>query len=193
MKSLVLVCGKFNPLRSGHCTNITAAEVLASSHKLDLKVYTTSVGCIETEPLPEFMKLDLLRKVFPSLSMNSYSSSFISLIKSLEKDYKQIFYACSSDEADHYQRLFDFHNGKSFKYDRIVSWPTGPRDYMSSGEKMRQFAKDDNFDSFRVNLPWNIQENEKESKLLFDIVKRNFHNSCHTKTQQSSEKQRLTA
>ena len=99
-------------------------------------------------------------------------------MKELEKKYDDMVLVVGSDRVAEFETLLNKYNGKDYTYSSITIVSAGERDPDAEGvagmsaSKMRQFAKDDDYDSFEKGLPSLIKK--PDAKKAFDTVRKNI-------------------
>ena len=189
-----VLIGRFNPVtgggpageKRGHEGHIEAAQKHAAENGIDLHVITTHTTGAKTkkgpnkDPLTPEQKVKHLRRAFPGVNIsatNRENPTIFDQIKRLhEKGYRKLTIYGGGDRAPEYEKIKQYHgpNGKDeqHRFDSVTIVNTGERQSGVSGTDMRKHAENNDYESFKKNLPSKIQNNEKHSRELFNDVRK---------------------
>ena len=107
-------------------------------------------------------KVAHLKKMFPQTKFKAsdrVNPNFIKQLGLITGKYDKVIMVAGSDRVQEFQRILDRYNGKDFKFDQIDVISAGQRDPDAEGvtgisaSKMRLFAKNNDFNSFKRGLP----------------------------------------
>lgn len=175
-KTVAVLFGRMNPPTKGHEENVNGLKKLANEHNADHLVIASHSHDTKKNPLSSEQKTKHLKRAFPDTHITTSSKEAPSIFHHLsnlhKQGYKHVIIAGGEDRAEEYNKLKDY-NGKEgkhgyYKFDSIESKSTGERKEGISGTAMREHAKNNNFDSFRKNLPSKLASNEKHAREVFD-------------------------
>ncbi len=174
--------GRFNPPTIGHEKLI---EKVHSVSKGAYRIYASQSNDLKKNPLNYTDKIKFMRKMFPRharsiISDTKIKTAFDALDSLYEQGYRQVTFVVGSDRVDEFEKTLNKYNGE--KRDRggfynfeggvqVVS--AGERDPDAedvsgmSASKLREAAKDNNFELFAKGLPSAFREAQK----LFNAVR----------------------
>ena len=167
-KKIVTAFGRMNPPTTGHQKLINAVLNRAKVEGADHDIRLSHTHDAKKNPLTQDQKLSHARKLFPKVNFSGSSKehpSFIHHLKELHsKGYTHVSMIAGSDRADEYQKLVDRYNkpkeeGGEFHFKSIKIHSAGHRDPDAEGtegmsaSKMREHAKQGDYDSFKAGLP----------------------------------------
>jgi hypothetical protein len=167
-KKIVTAFGRMNPPTTGHQKLINAVLNRAKVEGADHDIRLSHTHDAKKNPLTQDQKLHHARKLFPKVNFSGSSKehpSFIHHLKELHsKGYTHVSMIAGSDRSDEYQKLADKYNkpkeeGGEFHFKSIKIHSAGHRDPDAEGtegmsaSKMREHAKQGDYDSFKSGLP----------------------------------------
>jgi hypothetical protein len=174
--------GRFNPPTTGHEKLI---EKVHSVSRGAYRIYPSQTNDPEKNPLKYTDKIKFMRKMFPRHARNIIAdtkvrTAFEALDSLYEQGYRQVTFVVGSDRVKEFDENLNKYNGE--KRDRggfynfeggiqVVS--AGERDPDAedvsgmSASKLREAAKDNNFELFAKGLPSTFREAQK----LFNAVR----------------------
>lgn len=174
--------GRFNPPTIGHEKLI---EKVHSVSKGAYRIYASQSNDLKKNPLNYTDKIKFMRKMFPRharsiIADTKIKTAFDALDSLYEQGYRQVTFVVGSDRVDEFEKTLNKYNGE--KRDRggfynfeggvqVVS--AGERDPDAedvsgmSASKLREAAKDNNFELFAKGLPSAFREAQK----LFNAVR----------------------
>ena len=170
MATAVITWGRMNPPTAGHEKLVNKVRKASRIHKGKPFIYLTKTFKKPKDPLPYRDKLKLAKKAFGNIVQDHKSRTIIELMKELEKKYDDIVLVVGSDRVAEFETLLNKYNGKDYTYSSITIVSAGVSGMSAS--KMRQFAKDDDYDSFEKGLPSLIKK--PDAKKAFDTVRKNI-------------------
>ena len=178
MATAVITWGRMNPPTAGHEKLVNKVRKASRIHKGKPFVYLTKTFKKPKDPLPYRDKLKLAKKAFGNIVQDHKSRTIFELMKELEEKFDGIVLGVGSDRVAEFETLLNKYNGKDYNFSSITIVSAGERDPDAEGvsgisaSKMRQFAKDDDFESFENGLPSLIKK--PDAKRTFDLVRKNI-------------------
>jgi predicted kinase len=180
-KSVAVLFGRMNPPTSGHEENVNGLKKLAAKHNADHLVIASHSHDPKKNPLSPEDKVKHLKRAFPGTNVKSATKERPTIMHHAAdlhgQGYTHLVVAGGGDRAEEYKRLLNQYNGKEgkhgfYNFKKITVTSTGERKSGVSGTDMRAHVKNNNFDSFRENLPSTLQNNQKHAQELFHDVKK---------------------
>jgi len=184
-KTAVISWGRMNPPTIGHQRVIDVVKGTAQKVQGDPIIFVTKTQDAKKNPLSFAEKVHFIQELFPGVTVNQ-NSSVKTIIQALQllqgQGYKNVAIVAGSDRVDQYQSLVDKYNNTpdksgeipfAFKNVKVVS--SGERDPDAdditgmSASKMRNFAVNNDFDSFAQGVAGN---NEVLAKQMFQRVRK---------------------
>ena len=175
VKKVVFSFGRSSPPTKGHAINMDEVMDLPAddhflffSHSFDNK----------KNPVQPELKLRVLKTMRPQYASRMFLTdksmpSVIQIAKFLEgKGYQHLVMAVGEDRVDDFTELLNKYNGKEYNFAKIEVITTGSRDPDVSGTKMREWAMDNDFQSFMHGMDSNVPESL--AKELFNHVRENL-------------------
>lgn len=201
-KKVVFTFGRFQGINYGHKLLIDKIVSIARSLGAENRIYTSQTHDSNKNPLPYKDKISFLKALFPQANIiedNNIRNVFDILKKLYKNNYKNVYLVVGSDRVSEFQTtlykynkdpkspLFDPTKNYSFKKLDVVS--RGDRDSGSfagiSGTKMREFATQGDFKSFKENTP---TTNTFLAKKIYDTVRKNMGIKEERNIQEKSER-----
>lgn len=163
-------------MTNGHEKLANKIKSEAASRKADAKLYLSHSTNPKKDPLPFDAKVKYATKAFGPMVQNSAARTIIEVAKELSGKYSNFVVVVGSDRVPEFKTLLNKYNGKDFTFDSIEIVSAGERDPDAegvegmSGSKMRRFAEDEDFASFRKGVPSKLSDDD--AKGLFDAVRK---------------------
>lgn len=182
-KTVAVLFGRMNPPTKGHEENIEGLKKLAKQHNADHIVIASHSHDPKKNPLNAAQKTKHLKRAFPGTNITTSSKEKPTIFHHLSDLHKQgyhhVIIAGGEDRAHEYNKLKDY-NGKEgkhghYNFKSITTASTGERKAGVSGTDMRKHAQNNDFESFRKNLPTKLAANEKHAKAVFDDTRKGMH------------------
>jgi len=168
-KTAVIAWGRMNPPTIGHQKVIDVLKATAQKLNGEAILFVTQTQDKKKNPLSFAEKIHFTQEFFPGVTL-SKDTSIKTIIQALEKlqksGYKNVVVIAGSDRVPQYQDLIDKYNNKAdtkgvipFAFDNAKVVSSGERDPDAddvsgmSASKLRQFATDNDFDSFKQGVP----------------------------------------
>jgi nicotinamide mononucleotide adenylyltransferase len=176
MNSVTFTFGRFNPPTRGHLRVIEEMKKISEELDCPYRIFTSQKNDNTRNPLSYDRKFHYAKKILgEDLVNNSSIISIFDVIKSLEEDgYRDLVMVVGSDRKKIFENKLMHYVGNEFDIDSLKLISAGERIENGTGlesissSKMREYAKNNNFEDFRVGLPENIHI--KDMKSLFREV-----------------------
>ena len=174
---IIIGFGRFNPPTIGHQLLIEFIKRYANQQHIPYKIYVTATQDKKKNPLPQNRKLYYLNMMFPNTNFVGTSPTertIIEVLKELNKTYSNIILVAGSDRVAEFQKLISSRNGKDYEYTTINVMSAGERDPDSdsasgmSATKMREAAKNGDFESFKSGIPSSMKQIDAK-KLMNEV------------------------
>src|SRR5210317_1507770 len=182
-KSIAFTFGRFNPPTIGHEKLINK---VAQQRTDDYKIYLSKSEDTSKNPLDAKTKLSTMKQMFPRHSSNivlNQSNMILDIATDLYKrGYKEITMVVGSDRVREFDTILKKYNGvKSrhglYDFDSINVASAGERDPDAEGatgmsaSKMRDAAKDKDFETFKKGLPASFARSRNAQDLFRNVRK----------------------
>ncbi len=171
-ETCVVTFGRINPVHLGHGLVFEKAQALQEQYNADLKIFlSTSTDAIKN-PLPPELKMYYTEGFYPSVQENIYTEdNLFDIMRELDGKYLDVLFICGSDRLEPFQKTLDTYNGKLYNFCSIKAVQAGIDRNVSrySSTQMREFAKNEDFNSFSTFLPGN--DDALKTKLFEDVIK----------------------
>ena len=175
--TVTIIFGRFNPPTKGHNQLFTTAKRISAGG--EIRVYPSRVKDPQKNPLEPSRKVGFLRKMYPDFADfiidNQYMETIFDVLKVANEDgYGNANIVVSADRQSEIQNLANKYNGDSYNFGeiRVVSAGNSDSEKDSSGvssAKMRKFAMDGDFESFKLGMPSNFDKGE--TKKLYNSLR----------------------
>lgn len=179
-KRIVFAFGRLNPPTAGHSKLIDKVTSEAQRYRATARVIVSHSQDKHKNPLSAQDKITYLKSIHPRtdfIASSKQSPHFIAHLKHMsDEGYTHVIMVAGSDRVSEFQRLADKYNGKDYNFKEIKVVSAGERDPDAdgvtgiSGTKMRTFASNNDFTSFKKGL--NSRASNANAKKLFDAVRR---------------------
>lgn len=181
---VVFTFGRFSPPTNGHELLIDKVVSTANSLGYDNMIYASSTFGNDKNPLKHRDKVKFMKSAFKKATISTDSkikNPFIAMADLVDKGYTDVVMVVGGDRVDEFKknigRYINHENPKkSINLDSFEVMSAGERDPDAEGvkgmsaSKMRAFASEGDFESFKEGLPSGA--NDKDAKKLFDLVKK---------------------
>lgn len=178
-KHLVFVLGRFQPPTAGHEKIInTAFKISQGIPNSDFAIFTTQSYDVKHNPISTRLKVKALREAFSNLTRNiSETVNVFSVLDKADGKYTDLTFIVGSDRINDFKKLLDKYNNREdfYNFDTINVVSGGERDPEAkditgvSGTKVRQFAREGDYNSFRKNMPSRLSE--RTAKEMFNKLR----------------------
>lgn len=182
-KTTVFAFGRMNPPTVGHEKLVNKVKAEAKARKADHLIVMSHSQDAKKNPLSSEQKLTHAKRFFPKTNLkisSKESPSYLTHAAELHKSGTQhLVMVAGSDRVDNYHETLHKYNGEgegklyNFKSIKVVS--AGERDPDAEGvegmsaSKMREHAKNNNFDEFHKGVPSHVSD--AHAKELFNHVR----------------------
>lgn len=182
-KTAVVAWGRMNPPTIGHQKVIDVVKQNAQRYMGDPILFLSKSQKPKTDPLSFAEKLHFASEMFNiKVDRNTNVKTIIQMFQQLQgQGYANVILVAGSDRVQQYQDLIDKYNNKPdksgeipFKFANAKVISSGERDPDAEGvagmsaSKLRQFAADDDFESFKQG----VTGNETLAKQMFARVRK---------------------
>ena len=173
-KHHVFAFGRMNPPTVGHGALVDKVKELARLNGANHSIVLSRTQDSDKNPLSPEQKLKHAQRMFPNTNISVATRENPTFMHHLKELHKQgvthVTMVAGSDRVDEYKRLLDRYNGpgKEFNFKQINVVSAGHRDPDAEGvsgmsaSKMREHAKNGNFNKFRQGLSPNIKPEHAE-------------------------------
>ena len=183
---VVMAFGRMNPPTIGHEKLVNRVKEIATDYKAPHHVILSHTTDAKKNPLHSANKLKHAKRFFPDTNIESASKEMPTFLHHAQRlnaaGHDHLVMVAGSDRLDEYERLLHHYNGESdknpralFHFKKIEVKSAGHRDPDAEGaegmsaSKMREHAKNNNFNEFKKGVPSHVAD--KHSKELFDHVR----------------------
>ena len=166
MKRVVVAWGRFNPPTIGHQKLIDTVARIAGRD--DYFIYPTHTHKKPKDPLPCDLKVEYMRKMFPShakhIIYDKSVNTIIKLLQTYQGTYADLTLVAGSDRVPQYETLLNKYNGVEYTYRKLEVVSAGERDPDADGasgmsaSKMRAAASEANVAAFRSGIPSTLND-----------------------------------
>ena len=203
----VITFGRFSPPTIGHEKLVRSIVSKAKSVEGTPLVFLSHTQDSSKNPLSYIDKLVYMKKAFGAIVQNSAARTIVDILKQLSEKYENVVLVVGSDRVAEFTKLLNSYNGKEFNFKKVEVVSAGQRDPDSdevsegiSASKMRQFAKESNFEAFKGGLPSKLQPLAKEvysailkgMKLMEELNEEQLDEKIHPLTFQERRRRSLT-
>jgi hypothetical protein len=178
-KPVVMAFGRMNPPTTGHAKLVNKVQDLAKKHNASHEVIVSHSQDQKKNPLTQEQKIKHVKRYFPGVNISGTSKekpNFLEHAKRLHQaGHDHLIVVAGSDRVKHYHKtLHEYngtHEGALFNYKKISVVSAGSRDPDAEGtegmsaSKMREHAKNGNFNEFRKGVPEHVSD--KHAKELY--------------------------
>ena len=166
-KSIVFTFGRFNVFTAGHQFLWDFVEKQAKKIRGDAQIFTSFSQNAKKNPLTPQDKIMYMRKVIKTASVSddtSLKNAFQITEDLIKKGYTNLQFVVGADRRNDFDALKKY--TKEWSEGRatieIISFSGSSRIGNYSGTRMRQLAKEDNFEEFSDDLPKGFNKSDKE-------------------------------
>jgi hypothetical protein len=182
--TVVMAFGRMNPPTTGHAKLVDKVRELAQQHDAHHEIILSHSHDSEKNPLTQAQKIKHAKRYFPGANITGSSSeqpNFLEHAKRLHQaGHDHLVMVAGDDRVGEYQKILNKYNGSHegalFNFKKISVVSAGSRDPDAEGvegmsaSKMREHAKNNNFDGFRQGVPSHVSD--KHAKELFNDVRK---------------------
>jgi hypothetical protein len=180
---VVTAFGRMNPPTTGHLQLINTVRSIAEKENANHNVIASGTNDLKKNPLTPEQKLKHLSRYSPGTNFSVADSKSPTVLHHLSKlhdaGHDHLIFVAGSDRAKDMEELINKYNGVPSKhgyynFKKIEVRSSGHRDPNAegvsgmSGTKMREFAKDKDFRSFRQGVPSHVSDDHAK-ELMYDV------------------------
>jgi predicted kinase len=176
---VVMAFGRMNPPTIGHEKLVNKVKQIAADHNAPHHVILSHSQNAKKDPLDVATKVKHAKRLFPNTNIENSSKeepTFLQHAARLHKmGHDHLIMVAGSDRVDEFKKKLEQYNGegegKLYNFKKIEVKSAGQRDPDAEGvegmsaSKMREHAKNNDFNSFKQGIPHHVPE--KHSKELF--------------------------
>jgi len=178
-KSCTFTFGRFNPPTTGH--ELLVKKLMKVGSGTDVLLFSSHSNDKRKNPLNHRDKVKYLKKFFGKIVVNANVKTVFEIANYLqEQKYVNVNMVVGSDRVKEFEMLLTKYNGVKarhgyYKFKNINIISAGERDPDAddvsgmSASKMRQFAEDGDFDSFKQGVP---SKGRSVAKKLYDDIRK---------------------
>lgn len=184
LKTVVMAFGRMNPPTVGHQKLVNKVRELAARHNAHHEVIVSHSQDAQKNPLSQEQKLKHAKRYFPGTNIVGSSKehpNFLAHAQRLHQaGHEHLVMVAGQDRVkefhDTLKRYNGTHPGALFNFKKISVVSAGARDPDAEGvegmsaSKMREHAKNNNFDEFRKGVPGHVSD-EHAKELFHDTRK----------------------
>jgi len=183
-KPVVMAFGRMNPPTTGHEKLVDRVKQIAKDYKAPHHVIISHSNDAKKNPLDVKSKLKHAKRFFPDTNIETSSKELPTFLQHAARlhqmGHDHLIMVAGSDRVNEYQEKLKQYNGTSmgslFNFKKIEVKSAGQRDPDAEGaegmsaSKMRDHAKNGDFNSFRQGVPPHVPE--KHARDLFKDVRK---------------------
>jgi len=178
-KGAVFTFGRFNPPTTGHGKLVT--QLKRVSKGFDVLLFTSHSNDRKKNPLSHKQKISYLRKFFGKIVVDSTVKTIFDVANQLQQQkYTHVRMVVGSDRIKEFETLLNKYNGVKarhgfYKFESIEVVSAGERDPDAddlsgmSASKLRAYAEQGDFDSFKVGVP---SKNASDIQRLYKDIRK---------------------
>jgi len=184
LKTVVMAFGRMNPPTVGHQKLVNRVKQLADQHNAHHEVIVSHSQDAQKNPLTQEQKIKHAKRYFPDTNIVASSKehpNFLEHAKRLHQaGHRHLIMVAGQDRVkefhDTLKRYNGTHEGALFNFKKISVVSAGARDPDSEGvegmsaSKMREHAKNNNFDEFRKGVPKHVHD--EHARELFNDTRK---------------------
>ncbi len=184
---VVMAFGRMNPPTIGHEKLVNRVKDIASDYKAPHHIILSHSSDAKKNPLDSKNKIKHAKRFFPDANIESATKELPTFLHHAHRlnalGHDHLIMVAGSDRISEYDRLLHHYNGENsknpkalFHFKKIEIKSAGHRDPDAEGaegmsaSKMREHAKNNDFQSFRQGIPAHVHE--KHAKELFSDVRK---------------------
>jgi phosphopantetheine adenylyltransferase len=171
----VINFGRFNPPHNGHGLVVDKVKKVADELGADHEIIASASQDHKKNPLTQEQKMRHLGRMFPGTNFTPATKDAPTLMHHAARihaeGYNHLVMVAGDDRKEDYERLLNAYNGKPdrtgkvpYNFKKITVISSGKRDPDSEGTAgasatgQRKHAENDDFESFRKNLPAEMKD-----------------------------------
>ena len=183
-KPVVMAFGRMNPPTVGHEKLVNKVHQIANDYKADHRVILSHSTDTKKNPLDAQTKLKHAKRFFPGTNLEVADKEHPTFLQHAAKlhqqGYDHLIMVAGSDRVPEYEKKLKQYNGTAkgslYNFKKIEVKSAGDRDPDAEGlegmsaSKMREHAKNKDFNSFKQGVPSHVPENH--ARQLFNDVRK---------------------
>jgi len=186
LKPKVITFGRFQGLHVGHEKLVNKVMSTAQEYGAPHEIIASASHDAKKNPLTIDQKMRHMKRAFPGANITAATKESPTLMHQVERINKQghdhLIMVAGQGRAEEYEKLLNAYNGKHdraaripYKFKKITIVSSGDRDpdadgvEGASGSDQRKHVMNNDFDSFKKNLPSKMKDNH--AKELFDDIR----------------------
>ncbi len=164
--SVVFTFGRFNPMHQEHYELTKYIQEYAKKNKMDAIVYTSFSQNPKKNPLTPQDKILFLKEMVPKGVKVSEDGTLKNSFQILEdliknKKYTRIVFIVGEDRVQDFQAMYKYSKDWGLELGKDIDFKIvqrkGSRSSHLSGTVLRQYVKDNDFNSFKEALPYTLK------------------------------------
>jgi len=178
-KKVVIAFGRMNPITNGHEKLADKLKSVASSNRAVAKLYLSHSTNPKKDPLEYQTKIKFAKKAFGNIVTISTAKTIFEALKELDGKFDEVIVVAGSDRVSDFDTMIKKYNGDLYNFKSIGAVSAGERDPDAegvegmSGSKMRGFAANNDFESFKKGVPSKLSD--ADAKKLFNEVRKGMN------------------
>ena len=183
-KPVVMAFGRMNPPTTGHEKLVDRVQQIAHDYKAPHHIIISHSSDAKKNPLGVSSKVKHTRRFFPGANIETSSKEMPTFLQHAARlhamGHDHLIMVAGSDRIPEYEKKLQQYNGTHagalYNFKKIEVKSAGHRDPDAEGaegmsaSKMREHAKNSDFNSFRQGVPSHVPE--KHAKELFRDVRK---------------------
>ena len=178
----VITFGRFQGLHSGHEKLVNKVMSVADEYNAPHEIIASATHDTKKNPLTVDQKVKHMKRAFPGANIRPATKEEPTLMHAAarihKEGHKHLVMVAGDGRAEEYDKLLHAYNGKAdrtgevpYKFKKITVVSAGVRDpdaegvEGASGSNQRKHVMNNDFDSFKKNLPSKMKDNH--AKELF--------------------------
>lgn len=158
----VITFGRMNPITVGHEKLVNTVKRIAFDNNATPLVYLSHSCDSKRNPINYTTKYGLCYTAFGSCVVMSDARNVIDVLKELDGKYDKIIFVGDAERSFEFNQTLNKYNGIEYTYDSITTVSAGDRnttDFVDaiSATKMRKFAANKDYNSFKAGLATNLK------------------------------------
>lgn len=181
--TLVFTFGRFQIPTNGHKLLIEEVKKTAQQHHADYAIFVSkkvgdTTATKYANPLSIDQKMPYITEAFPGVNFvpcNEQMGTIIHIAQHINQKYKKIIMVAGRDRMEgklNFKELLERQNGIDFQFDNIQFVIVDRDPDAESSSQMKEFVKQDDWDSFRRDLPSTLDD--QTAHQLWDDLKINL-------------------
>ena len=167
--TMVFAFGRFQIPTNGHKLLIDKVKTTAQQHHADYAIFVSkkvgdTTATKYANPLSIDQKMPYITKAFPGVNFvpcNEQMGTIIHIAQHINQKYKKIIMVAGRDRMEgklNFKELLEKQNGIDFHFDDMGFVAVDRDPDAESSSQMKEFVKQDDWDSFRRDLPSTLDD-----------------------------------